>query len=269
MTTLAPAAAATASSRPDTGVRLSFARVLRSEMIKITTLRSTWWALAVAAALSVGISALIAAASSQFAPGYPTINAILSPTQFTMLVAGILGAIVITGEYSTGMIRSTLTAQPRRGAILAAKAIVVSALVALSTAVTYAIAIAVTAPLLSTPIDWADASMSWVPLLFGVLSMVCFALIGLGFGFVVRNGAGAIAATVGVLFVLPIVFSLFTLFGDGWRWLVDLTQYLPMNAASTLSSPGAEDLLPSLLALAVWVIAPVVGGWLILRSRDA
>lgn len=268
MTTLAPTPTASA---PDVApaTRVTFARVVRSEAIKSTTLRSTWWALAIGAALSIGISALIASASAQFAPGYPGVSAILTPTQFTMLVAGILGAIMVTGEYSTGMIRSTLTAQPRRGAIVAAKALVVSALVAVATVVTYAIAIAVTAPLLSTPIEWSDSAMSTVPLAFGVLSMVCFALIGVGFGFLVRNGAGAIAATVGVLFVLPVVFGLFGVFGEGWRWLVDLAQYLPTNAAAELASPGADDLLPSLLALGAWVVVPMLAGWLTLRSRDA
>jgi ABC-2 type transport system permease protein len=259
-----PARRAAAPSR-----RLSFAHVVRSEAIKVTTLRSTWWALGVGAVLSVGISALIAAASGNLGPGYPAVSAILSPTQFTMLVAGILGAIVVTGEYSTGMIRSTLTAQPRRGVIVAAKALVITLLVACATIITYAVALAVTAPLLTNAVDWADASRSIVPLLLGVVSMAAFALIGVGFGFLVRNGAGAIAATVGVLFVLPIVFSLFTLFGEGWRWLVDLAQYLPMNAAATLTTPGADDLLPAALALAAWVLAPLLAGWAVLRTRDA
>ncbi len=269
MTALAtePALRADAASSP---YRLSFARVLHSEWIKITTLRSTWWSLAVAAVLSVGISMMIAAASQSFeGGGLPAVSVILSPTQFTMLVAGILGAIVVTGEYSTGMIRSTLTAEPRRGAVIVAKAAVVSVVMAVTTAVIYAVAIAVTAPFLSDGIDWSDPAQSIVPLGYGVLSMVAFTLLGLGFGFIVRNGAGAIAATVGVLFVLPIVFSLFSLAGAGWRWIVDLSEYLPVNAASMLTAPGAEDVVPSLLALLGWSVVPLVLGWVVLRTRDA
>lgn len=249
--------------------RLTFGRLLHSEWIKITSVRSTWWSLAVTAALSIGISMMIAGASSSFGPGFPAISAILMPTQFTMLVAGILGAIVITGEYSTGMIRSTLTAEPRRGAVVAAKAVVVAALMAVVTAVTYAIAIVATAPLLTEGIDWSEPSLSTVPLAYGVLSMVAFTLIGLGFGFIVRNGAGAIASTVGVLFVLPIVVSMFSMAGEGWRWIVDLGQYLPMNAASTLMAPGADDVVPALLALAGWTVIPLLVGWGVLRTRDA
>jgi ABC-2 type transport system permease protein len=270
MTALAtePALRSRAASSP---YRLSFARVLRSEWIKITTLRSTWWSLAIAGVLSVGISLMIAAASQSFEGGLPAVSVVLSPTQFTMLVAGVLGAIVITGEYSTGMIRSTLTAEPRRGAILVAKAVVVSVVMAVTTAVIYAIAIAATAPILDEGIDWSEPSQSIVPLAYGVLSMVAFTLVGLGFGFLIRNGAGAIAATVGVLFVLPIVFSLFSMAGEGWRWIVDLSEYLPVYAASVLTAPAAnaDDVLPSLLALAGWSIVPLLLGWVVLRTRDA
>lgn len=260
---------ATTRTRVTSPYRLSFGRLLRSEAIKLLTLRSTWWSLAVAAVLSIGISMMIASASASFGPGYPAISAILSPTQFTMLVAGILGAIAITGEYSTGMIRSTLTAEPRRGAVVLAKAAVVSVLMALVAALIFAIAIVATAPFLTERIDWSEPSQSAVPLGFGILSMVAFTLIGLGFGFIIRNGAGAIATTVGVLFVLPIVSSLFSMAGEGWRWIVDLAEYLPMNAAAALTTPGAEDVLPSLLALAGWALVPLLIGWGVLRTRDA
>lgn len=265
----AVAAAPATRTRTASPYRLTFGHLLRSEWIKITSVRSTWWSLGITAALSIGISMMIAGASSSFGPGFPAVSAILMPIQFTMLVAGILGAIVITGEYSTGMIRSTLTAEPRRGAVVAAKAVVIAALMAVVTVVTYVIAIVATAPLLAQGIDWSEPSLSIVPLAYGVLSMVAFTLIGLGFGFIVRNGAGAIASTVGVLFVLPIVVTMFTMAGEGWRWIVDLGRYLPMNAASTLTAPGAEDIVPALLALAGWTLIPLLIGWGVLRTRDA
>ena len=267
MTALATAPAT--RSRTASAHRLSFVHLLRSEAIKLLTLRSTWWSLAVAAVLSIGISMMIASASAEFGPGFPAVSAILSPMQFTMLVAGILGAIVITGEYSTGMIRSTLTAEPRRGAVVLAKAVVVGAVMALTTVIIYTVAILATAPIVSEGIDWSEPSQSLVPLAFGVLSMVAFTLIGLGFGFIIRNGAGAIAATVGVLFVLPIGCSLFSRAGESGSWRVDLGEYLPVNAAAALTSPGNEDLWPSVLALAGWVAGPLLVGWGVLRTRDA
>ena len=250
--------------------RLSFAHLLKSEAIKILTLRSTWWSLGVTAALSVGISLLIALATSGMGGGMQPTNVILAPTQFTMLVAGILGAIVVTGEYSTGMIRSTLTAEPRRGAVLLAKALVVAVTMMVTTVIIYAVAIAATAPLLGgTGIDWATPADSIVPLALGVVSMACFTLMGVGFGFVLRSGAGAIAVTVGVLFVLPIMLSLFSIAGPDWMWVVEAGKYLPVSAAGSLTRTGAIDLVEPALTMAGWVIGPLLLGWIALRSRDA
>lgn len=269
MTALAPTAPAPASAHVRTAHRLTFGHLLRSEAIKLVSLRSTWWSLSIAAALTVGIAWMFAFATQDVAVSITPVNVILLPTQFTMLVAGILGAIAVTGEYSTGMIRSTLTAEPRRGRVLAAKALVVGLLVAASTALTYAIAVVVTAPWLPMQIDWADAAQSSIPLAFGVLSMAVFALIGVGFGFIVRNGAGAIAATVGVLFILPIVLPMFSMAGESWQWLVSLTDYLPMPAAADLTAPASERIVPALLALGSWAAGLLVLGWVTLRGRDA
>jgi ABC-2 type transport system permease protein len=219
--------------------------------------------------LSVGISVLITAASASLEAPPLGVTAIVAPLQFTMLVAGILGAIVVTGEYATGMIRSTLTAEPRRGAVVAAKAIVISVLMALTTVVSYILAILATAPLTTEGLDWSTPEQSIVPLGYGVLSMVSFTLLGVGFGFIVRNGAGAIAATVGILFVLPIVFSLFNIGGEAWRWLVDLQAYLPMNASADLTTPGSDTVLASAVTLVAWMVVPLVAGWAVLRTRDA
>lgn len=265
MTTLAAPRRATHTP----ALRLTFPNLLRSEAIKVLTLRSTWWSLGVTAAMSVGMSLLIALATSGMGGGMAPTNVILAPTQFTMLVAGILGAIVVTGEYSTGMIRSTLTAEPRRGAVLLAKALVVAVTMMLTAVVIYAVAIVLTSPFTSTGIDWASPLDSVVPLVLGALSMACFTLMGVGFGFLLRSGAGAIAVTVGVLFVLPIVLSLFSIAGPEWMWIVESAKYLPVNAAGALTQPGGEDLLEPALTLAGWVVGPLALGWLALRSRDA
>ncbi|WP_448262855.1 ABC transporter permease subunit [Microbacterium aurum] len=258
---------------------LSFGRVLRSELIKLTTLRSTWWSLGITALLAVGIFLMIASAleSSRASAAevgatfdYAAVTAIVAPMQFTMLVAGIFGAMAITGEYSTGMIRSTLTAEPRRGTVLIAKAVAVAALLIATTVVSSLVAILVTAPIFGdSGIDWSDPAGSTIPLLYSLLAMASFGLLGLGFGFIVRNGAGAIAATVGVLFVLPIVTNMFVMGGEAWQWVVDLGKYLPMSAAQVLTTPGSEDIGTAIVSLLAWPVAALVGGWLILRTRDA
>jgi len=254
---------------PAPALRLTLPRVIRAEWLKLASLRSTWWSLAIAGALSIGISLMVASAARDFGAGFAPVQAILMPMQFTMLVAGILGAIAITGEYSTGMIRSTLAAEPRRGVVVVAKALVVAALIAIASTVIFAIAILATGPILAAPIPWDAPAQSVLPLAGGVLSMVVFALIGLSAGFLIRNGAGAIAATVGVLFVLPVVVSMFSFAGDGWRWVVDAGEYLPMVAAQTLTVPESPDAPGALIALLVWAAAGLLASWAMLRSRDA
>ncbi|WP_417562681.1 ABC transporter permease [Microbacterium sp.] len=265
------------STRPaaSDGVRLTFARLLRSETIKLLTLRSTWWSIIVVAVLSIGMSALIAAAIGSSAQGDASASipmAVIAPIQFTMLLAGALGAIAITGEYSTGMIRSTLTAEPRRGGVLLSKAIVVTVLLGLVSLIVFALALIPVSLILNAAPFAAGVGETVQPILYAALSMAVFAVIGLAFGFILRNGPGAIAATVGLLFVLPIVGAIFPSEGT-WSWIHDAAQYLPMSAAQALTVPvGTDGVLTvpvALITFGVWVAAGLVGAWAVLRSRDA
>src|SRR4051794_36561386 len=123
-------------------VQPTFAGVVRGEWIKLLSLRSTWWALASTAALITLVS--LAAAMSLdamaddpgMAPGIEQMHGaeiVASGFPFGMLLIAVLGALFITGEYSTGLIRSTFAAVPTRLPVLAAKAV---ALVVLTAAVT-------------------------------------------------------------------------------------------------------------------------------------
>ncbi|MGB4137584.1 MAG: ABC transporter permease subunit [Microbacterium sp.] len=257
-------------TRMESSYRLTFAHSLRSEAIKLSTLRSTWWSIGITAVLTVGIAVLIAQAMDGGG-----IAAVVMPIQFTMLLAGILGAIAVTGEYSTGMIRSTLTAQPVRGGVLAAKAGVVAVFLFLASLAIFAAAALAVSPIFAAkgaPLDWGDFEGTVLPILAASVSMAVFALIGVAFGFILRSGAGAIAATVGLLFVLPIVASMFQMAGEAWKWIQDAAQYLPMSAAQNailpqdgwgLSAPVAY------LTLAGWVVAGMLVAWAVLRTRDA
>lgn len=272
---VAPAAGSSAAD----AYRLTFPRVVRSEWIKFTTLRSTWWSIAITAVLTIGIALLItgAIAGSGGPAGFSAITAVTSPVQFTMLLAGILGAIAITGEYGTGMIRSTLAAVPVRGMALLAKAVVVAGAMFIASFVIFLAAALAITPLLTAEqsFDWGSPRGTWLPLLAASASMAVFALIGLSFGFLLRSGAGAIAVTVGVLFVLPIVASFFVMAGPGWQWIVTAGDYLPMTAAnhlifaSTSSGPDAPAALPAALALAGWSVGGLLAAWTVLRTRDA
>ena len=181
----------------------------------------------------------------------------------------------MTGEYSTGMIRSTLTADPVRGRVLAAKAIVLAVFLFVASLVIFFAAAFIVSPILGgkdMALDWSTPSATIVPLLAASLSMAVCALIGVSFGYVLRSGAGAIAATVGLLFVLPIVAGMFSMAGKSWQWILDASNYLPMSAAQYAISPhdGAPLSAPiAYLTLGLWVVAGMLGAWAVLRTRDA
>lgn len=264
----APAPALTTSA-----YRLTFVRALRSEWIKLSTLRSTWWSIGITAVVTIGIALLVA--QSMDVPGFEPIQAVVSPIQFTMLLAGILGAIAVTGEYSTGMIRSTLAAAPVRGVVLAAKAIVVGVfLFVASLVISFGAALAVT-PIFESremPFAWDTPSESFLPILAAAVAMAVCALIGVSFGFILRSGAGAIAATVGLLFVLPIVMSIFATPDPAWQWINEVSYRLPMSAAQSAILPQPDwglDAAGSYLTLAAWVTAGMLAAWAVLRTRDA
>ncbi|WP_144873994.1 ABC transporter permease [Microbacterium sp. 1.5R] len=269
MTTQAPTLT---RQRVDTGHRLSFVREVRGEWIKLATLRSTWWSIGIAALLTIGIAVLIAQAIDT--PDFAPIQAVVMPLQFTMLLAGILGAIAVTGEYSTGIIRSTLTANPRRGSALLAKAVVVGLFLFVSSLIIFsaaAVAVGLVVASRDQSIDWSDPSASFLPIVVASLSMAVFALIGVAFGFLLRSGAGAIAATVGLLFVLPIVATFFTMAGEAWAWVIDASAYLPVAAAQSAILPeGAALESPvAYLTLGAWTVGGLLAAWIVLRTRDA
>ncbi|WP_353112852.1 ABC transporter permease subunit [Microbacterium sp.] len=269
----APATART--TRVESPYTLTFFRSLRSEWIKLSTLRSTWWAIAITAVLTIGI-AMLAAMSLSDSP-VKGLQIVVMPIQFTMLLAGILGVIAVTGEYSTGMIRSTLAADPVRGGVLAAKAVVLALFMFLASFVIFTVAAVVVSPILMGKpgeIDWTDLGGTFAPILAASFSMAVFALIGVAFGFVLRSGAGAIAATVGVLFVLPIVTSMFAMAGEAWRWILDASHYLPMSASqvittSPMNGGDGGEILTAYLTLGGWIVAGMLAAWAVLRTRDA
>lgn len=270
MTTQSPPLART---RAESSQRLTFPRVVRSEWIKLATVRATWWSIGITALLTIGIAVLIAQAVDM--PGFDPIQAVVLPIQFTMLLAGILGAIAVTGEYSTGMIRSTLAADPVRGSVLAAKALVLAVFLFVSSLVIFfaaAFAVSVVVAGRDQTIDWSDPAASVLPIVVASFTMAVFAIIGVGFGFMLRSGAGAIAATVGLLFVLPIMTNFFSFAGESWKWVTDAAAYLPAAAAQSIILPSDDaivDVPTGYLTLACWALGALVAAWAVLRTRDA
>ncbi|SJN16902.1 putative integral membrane protein [Microbacterium esteraromaticum] len=263
--------AARATHVPTSSFTLTFPRQLRSEYIKLTTVRGTWWSVAIVAALTMGIAFL--ATLTMTAPA-DTIMAVVMPVQFTMMLAGILGVISVTGEYSTGMIRSTLTANPVRGSVLAAKATVLAFFMFVVSLLIFLATAAMISPLAASsgiPLLWDDPGKTILPILAASGAMALFALLGVGLGFLLRSGAGAIAMTVGILFVLPIIVALLGSFAQDIEWIGNLGNYLPASAAQNAILPqdgwglSAPEAWATLIA---WPAAALLGAWAVVRGRD-
>ncbi len=277
--TTAPDAAPVRAARP-TSYRLGFGRLLASEGIKLTTVRATWWSFVLVAAISIGLSLLQAwafAATDMPADGDANtlaVQVVVFSTVLTQLLAVIVGTITVTGEYSTGMMRSTLTATPGRTGQLLAKSLLLAATMFVFSLVVFAIAAAVSGPILPTGmIDLGDPVTSIVPLLGAALYLAVCAVMGVGIGFIIRNGPGALALGIGVIFVLPVLVLFFPR-SDAFEWVHVASSYLPSNAGQSLfmGTPMSGDLLeplPATITIIVWAVAALVGGLAVLKTRDA
>ncbi len=280
--TLAPAATPHVVSA--SAHRLTFAHLVHSEWIKFTTVRSTWWSVGLVAVVSIGLSLLMAGSFAAFGGDMPeltvaeanqqAVQVVVFSTVLTQLLAVILGTIAVTGEYSTGMIRSSLTAAPGRTGALFAKALVVAVSMFVTSMIVFAIATVVTGPLLPTgALDLSDLNTSLVPLLGAAFYLAVMAVVGVGLGFIIRNGPGALAAGIGIVFVAPIIVLFFPRL-DSFQWIHDAASYLPSNAGQSLflGTPmtGTHlDVVPAVVTLLVWTAAAIAGGVAVLKTRDA
>jgi ABC-type transport system involved in multi-copper enzyme maturation permease subunit len=251
-----------------------------SEFAKIRSVRSTFWALLVSLLLSVGISVLIAAVTSA---NWDTISsteratmdmsAVVAGVYFGVLVTGVLGVLVVSTEYGTGMMRTSLTAFPRRGTLFAAKTTVLTLVVLL-----VGLIIAFASYLLASPFytrHGVELSLGHTSNLRALLAVPVYltliALMGLGLGYLLRHTAAAISSLVGLLFVIPII----TNFLPG-RIGKDVNNVVPSNAGGAMmithpTTTGTPPLTPlgGLIALLIWTAMLVVPALLLFRHRDA
>ncbi|ROP42922.1 ABC transporter permease subunit [Pseudokineococcus lusitanus] len=277
-TTTAPTTTARAH-RPPTG-RVTFLGVVRGEWTKLRSLRSTWAVLLLAVALGVGLSALTGWALADGSGGGPgggpggppgapadTVGRVLSSTSLASLLLGVLGALVMTGEHASGTVTTSLAAVPRRWPLLAAKAVVVVAVVAPVAVLTSCLALVTASALL--PAEQAVAlTDAGVPtaVLGSSAAMVATALLGLGLGTLLRSTAGAITLLVALVFVAPPLLPLIPV-----DWLQTAVGHNSVAAGQSLSVVDGEHTLSTTAAwwtLAGWALVPLAAGALLLRRRD-
>ncbi|HTV11629.1 MAG TPA: ABC transporter permease [Acidimicrobiales bacterium] len=192
-----------------------FASTLSSEWAKLRTLRSTPITLAVAAALVIGFGALITwgAFGAPAHHGHRTVTdpvgVIEASWLFGVLALAVLGVLLVTNEYSSGMIASTFLATPKRSRVLAAKVAVFSVVICVVAEAVSVIDFFVGHAVISAFPQYYDPNLTGHNVLRAVLGMGLNAtlsgLMGVGLGALLRNAAGAIAIAVGIGFVAPIV----------------------------------------------------------------
>ncbi len=214
-------------------------RVLLSEWTKLRSVRSTAWSLAVAVVFTIGIAALASGIVAHHWPqmhprdkaDFNPLDVSLAGVQLAQLAIGVLGVLVITAEYSTGMIRSSMTAAPRRLPVLWAKAIVY-ALVTLALLTPAAVAAFFTAQAILSRrgISYAFAHPGVPRVVLGAgLYLAVVGIFGLGLGAIVRNTAGGIATFAGIMFVLPPLMNVLPA-----SWNAAASPYLPLQAGEAL-----------------------------------
>ena len=267
-----------ATPRPVTGSGLSAGGTIRSEWIKLRSLRSTVWSYAIVIVVSLGLSWVLSSslANADFGPptGSPEHALVQASTfgvTFGVLVVGVLGVLVISGEYSTGMIRSTLTAVPKRTPALLAKAFVLFVTTfVVGLLATVGSGIVSYLVLTSHGIEPAITGEVVSGVLLAATYLAAVSVFALGLGTVLRSSAGGIAAALGVLLLLPTIVMVFAGITQA-EWARDLLPYLLSNAgeAMVLAREGGLEQWQSALVVAAWALVPLAGGVLLLKRRDA
>lgn len=263
------------ASQASPGDRVTTARVITSEWIKLRTLRSSWYifAGAILALIAIGLAVGYATSASDWAKLAAEDRAPSAPLQgylLAQLLLGVLGVLFVSGEYATGMIRSTFAAVPRRLPVLGAKSVVFGALaLIIMTAASFATFFAAQIILSA---DGHGSSLSDPGALRAVagvgLYLALVGLLGGALGWIVRSTAGGISALVGILVVVPVIVQ--ALPGS---MSTTISELLPSNAGgSFLSSIHQADTLTPWVGIgvfALWVAAAVAGAVVTVRRRDA
>jgi hypothetical protein len=281
----------TLAMKPQARLGVTQLRAVNSEWIKFRSLRSTWWSIGIALLISVGLGILFSDLRGSdivhHGGGEPDQTALsLRGFYLAQLAVGVLGVLFITGEYSTGMIRATLSAVPKRVPVWVAKIAIFAGVIFLITLVAAFVAFLGGQAVLSTyhanghvigpggQLDFARLGVSLshpgsLRAVFGAaLYMVGVGLLGLGCGFIVRNTGGAIAALFGLLLVLPLLAQALPS-----SLQHNVSKYLPMLAgtAGMNTTPGDDRLAPwtGLGVFALYVVVALGIGLYVLRRRDA
>jgi ABC-2 type transport system permease protein len=271
------------TGQPAEGRRAGFGHDMLAEWTKIRSVRSTLWTLIIALIVIIGFTALIswvvvanwngphAAARDARAISDPTSIIYGVAIYLGQLAIAVLGVLVVTTEYSTGVIRASLLAVPRRYTMLAAKVLVFTLLMLVLAEVMAFGSFFVGAAILHSHVSVSLSDHDVLRATFGAgLYLVAFGLFALAIGVLIRHTAGAISIAVGVAFVLPILAGLL----PDTSFFNHLNAYLPVQAGSQIYvvRPNGAPLLSSwqgLGVLGIYVVVLLGIGAYLFNRRDA
>jgi ABC-2 type transport system permease protein len=254
---------------------------VHAEWTKLRTLAATGWLLLGAVALTAALGAAADSASGYAAlgPTQDTTEISLTGVDLGQAVVAVLAVLTVGGEYSTGMIRTTLAAVPRRSTLLAAKAAVLVA--ATLPAATAGVLCSLLAGRLILPRNGFTPAHGYPPLsptdgstlraiAGSVIYLALIALLSLGVATAVRDSATAIGIVLGLLYLFPIIAQVV---GDP-NWQRRLHEIAPMTAGLYIQATIGVHSLPltpwqGLGVLAAWAAAALLAGCVLLRARDA
>jgi ABC-2 type transport system permease protein len=277
MTTAAmPATPARIRAVPAAAKRPGLPGTLRSELTKIISVRSTYWTLLAFVAASIGWAVLDCAGTVSHGIGgafNATEASLTGQVALGELIIVVLGALVITSEYSTGMIRTSLAVMPRRGVLYAAKAIVFAAVMLTISLVTSFADFFVGQAILASKHYNATLGQPGVlrSIFLSAAIVVVFGLLAYGAGAIIRHTAGAITAILGVIFLIPLLAQALPN-----AWFADLQRWLPGGGALEPIARSTPPISPHLFSawgeFAVFsgyaAVLLAIGAWLFIR-RDA
>lgn len=284
-------------------IHISFYGSIRSELLKLSSLKSTWWLSGLMVLLTPALGSLIIWAVNYSAPidpntgetitNAPKVSALTMWTQLAgisqnlAIVAGIFGVMAITTEYTTSAIQSSLCANPRRVMFMEAKAIAVVIYTYISTLIgmglTWIIYLILAKNMGVTPLKSSDAYMPFL-IVFGIpLTMSLIALLSLGFGAICRSTAGGVFSVIGLITILPSILQIVELVASSVKWLGKLSSYLPTQLMANflrggqtgeLAAQAATQSTPDLLwwqsglVLVAWTFVCYVVGVIVVKRSD-
>jgi ABC-2 type transport system permease protein len=262
------------------GARAGFGGTLRSEFTKIRSTRSTYWTLLAMAVITIAIGALGSFAAAHNVDGsgpyFDPTNRSLDGLYLGQLVIAALGALTITSEYSTWMIRTSLSVMPRRGVVFAAKAAALGAVAFVTGLVTSFGAFFLGQALMSG--KHINATLGQPNVLRAVIGAALYltvcGLLAFGIGMILRNTAAAITASSALLLVVPLLVILLP-----QSWQNDVNKWVPAYAGGEIFSTRPDPTDPAVShlfsawtgfgVLAMYAAIALIGGMVGFRRRDA